>query len=230
MYQNNQTIKFWAEEDRPREKLVLKGAKQLSTAELFAILLNSGYKNKSALDLSKEILSFCNNNLNELSKLNIADLSNFKGVGEAKAISIIAMLELANRKNSEIHLKKIKIISSNVAYQYIKGFFTNLKHEEFYVIFLNRANEIISCLRTSIGGLNGTIVDPRLIFKSGIECLATGIILAHNHPSGQLNPSDIDKNLTKKMVEIGKLMEISVLDHLIVTDIDYFSFSDSGIL
>lgn len=230
MLTTNQSIKCWAEDDRPREKFVLKGSKSLSNAELLAIIINSGTKSKSALDLSKELLQFHNNSILELLRVSQQDLCKFKGIGPAKAISILSVLELIKRTSSEITPSKQSLKSSRVVYEFLKPFLLHLSHEEFYVIYLNRANEVIQCKQISIGGMTGTVVDQRLIFKFGIQCSATSIILAHNHPSGQLNPSEQDKKITKKLVEIGLLMEINVLDHLIFTDNDYFSFADNGMI
>ncbi len=230
MLQQNQSIKTWAEDDRPREKLMLKGKKQLSDSELIAILLNSGSREQSAVDLAKDLLASSNNDLVEFSKKNLEDLCKFKGVGEAKAITLLAALELGRRRKDAIAPQQLKIITSNQAFQYLKPFLQDLLVEEFYVLFLNRANVIIKHLQLSSGGMTGTVVDNRIIFKEAISCLASSMILAHNHPSGQLKPSEQDIRLTKKIVEFGKLVEIDVLDHLIVNDYSYFSFADSGIL
>ncbi|MES2589029.1 MAG: DNA repair protein RadC [Bacteroidota bacterium] len=230
MLQQNQSIKSWAEDDRPREKLMLKGKKQLSDSELIAILLNSGSREQSAVDLAKDLLASSNNDLVEFSKKNLEDLCKFKGVGEAKAITLLAALELGRRRKDAIAPQQLKIITSNQAFQYLKPFLQDLLVEEFYVLFLNRANVIIKHLQLSSGGMTGTVVDNRIIFKEAISCLASSMILAHNHPSGQLKPSEQDIRLTKKIVEFGKLVEIDVLDHLIVNDYSYFSFADSGIL
>jgi DNA repair protein RadC len=223
-------IKLWAEDDRPREKLLLKGANNLSNAELLAILLNSGHKNKSALDLAKELLSLSKNNLNEFSKISYHDLCKVKGIGDAKALTILALLEFSKRKSSEESIRKTKITASLEIFNLLKEKYENLEHEEFYVIYLNRANEIISIKQLSKGGITGTVVDARLIFKFGINFLASGIILTHNHPSGQLKPSEEDLKLTKKIKVIGNLMGILVLDHLIFGDNAYFSFADEGLI
>lgn len=223
-------ILSWAEEDRPREKLMLKGRAALSDAELIAILIGSGTRELSAVDLSKLILHSVGNNLNELAKLSINDLMKFKGVGDAKAISIAAALELGRRRKESEVLKKAKITSSGDAYQAIRPYLLDLSHEQFWVLLLNRANEIIRPFQVSIGGVAGTIADPKIIFKSAIEYLASAIIMVHNHPSGNLTPSQADLDLTKRVKEAGRLLDIPILDHLIFGDNGYYSFADKGIL
>ncbi len=223
-------ISSWAEEDRPREKLMLKGKASLSDAELIAILIGSGTRELSAVDLSKIILQSANNNLHELAKMNIDELCRFKGIGEAKAISIVAALELGRRRKESDIRKKTKISSSKDAHEAIRPYLMDLLHEQFWVILLNRANEIAKITQISIGGVAGTIADPKIIFKAAIDALASGIILVHNHPSGNLTPSQADKDLTKKVKEAGKLLDIPVLDHIIFSDYHYFSFADEGIL
>jgi DNA repair protein RadC len=226
----NLSIKCWAEDDRPREKLLTKGAQSLSNAELLAIVLNTGYQNKSALELAKELLAHHANKLSEIARLDFQDFCKVKGIGPAKALSIMAVLELAKRKEREPSLSKTKIKISKEVYDYLKPYLLHLRHEEFYVLYLNRANEIIACKQLSKGGLTGTIVDQRIIFRFAVEFGATNLIFAHNHPSGQLKPSEQDIKITKKLVEIGELMEIHVLDHLIFTDNNYFSFLDEGMI
>jgi len=223
-------ILSWAEEDRPREKLMLKGRAALSDAELIAILIGSGTRELSAVDLSKLILHSVGNNLNELAKLSINDLMKFKGVGDAKAISIAAALELGRRRKESEVLKKAKITSSGDAYQAIRPYLLDLSHEQFWVLLLNRASEIIRPFQVSIGGVAGTVADPKIIFKSAIEYLASAIILVHNHPSGNLTPSQADLDLTKRVKEAGRLLDIPILDHLIFGDNGYYSFADKGIL
>lgn len=223
-------ILSWAEEDRPREKLMLKGRAALSDAELIAILIGSGTRELSAVDLSKLILKSVGNNLNELAKLSINDLMKFKGIGDAKAISIAAALELGRRRKESDVLKKAKVTSSSDAYYAIRPYLMDLSHEQFWVLLLNRANEVIRPFQVSIGGVAGTVADPKIIFKSAIEYLASAIILVHNHPSGNLTPSQADKDLTKKVKEAGRLLDIPILDHLIFGDNGYYSFADQGIL
>jgi len=221
-------IKDWALEDRPREKLLAKGIQSLSDAELIAILIGSGSRDETAVELSKRILASVSNNLNELGKLNISDLQNFKGIGEAKAISIVAAMELGKRRKISEIIEKKKITSSNDVYEIFNSILGDLPYEEFWVVFLNRSNSIIDKQKISQGGVSGTIIDVRLIMKHAIEKLASGIILCHNHPSGNLNPSKSDIDITKKLSDAGKIMEISVLDHVIVTDGHYYSFADEG--
>ena len=223
-------ILSWAEEDRPREKLMLKGKAALSDAELIAILIGSGTRELSAVDLSKLILQSVNNNLHELAKLSLKDLIKFKGIGEAKAISIAAALELGRRRKESEVIKKQKVGSSADAYDAIRPHLMDLSHEQFWVLLLNRANEIIRPVQISVGGVAGTIADPKMIFKSAIENLASAIILVHNHPSGNLTPSQADKDLTKKVKESGRLLDIPILDHLIFGDNGYFSFADEELL
>lgn len=222
-------ILSWAEEDRPREKLMLKGRAALSDAELIAILIGSGTRELSAVDLSKVILNSVGNNLNELAKLSINDLMKFKGIGDAKAISIAAALELGRRRKESDVQKRAKVTSSSDAYQAIRPYLLDLSHEQFWILLLNRANEIIRPVQVSVGGVAGTVADPKIIFKSAIEYLASAIILVHNHPSGNLTPSQADKDLTRKVKEAGRLLDIPVLDHLIFGDNGYYSFADEGI-
>lgn len=229
-FEKRLTITDWAEEDRPREKMIIKGRQALSDSELIAILISSGNKTESAVDLSKRILEANNNDLVRLGKLNINDLMLFNGIGEAKAITIIAALELGRRRKETERQELIKITSSKIAYDNLKHYFEDLNHEEFWIIYLNRANKIISTEKLSMGSVTGTVVEIKSIFKKGIENLASGIIVAHNHPSGNLQPSQQDIELTKRIKETGKLMEISLLDHLIITDTSYLSFADEGIL
>jgi len=229
-YNQNLNIKAWAEADRPREKLALKGKSVLSDAELVAILIGSGNRNETAVELSKKILASINNDLNQLGKLTIADLIQFNGIGEAKAISIIAALELGRRRKTAEVDKRPKVQSSKDAYNSISPLLSDLPHEEFWVIYLNRNNEILKQENISKGGVSGTIADSKIIFKRAIEALASAMILCHNHPSGNLKPSNADIQLTKKLKEAGKMLDIPVLDHLIIGEKDYFSFSDENLM
>ncbi len=223
------SIKNWAVEDRPREKLLSKGITSLSNAELIAILIGSGNRDESAVDLSKRILHDTNNNLNELGKTTIESLQkNYRGIGEAKAISIVAALELGKRRKLSDIQEKSQIKSSHDVFELMHPVLSDLPHEEFWIIFLNRANKVISSRKISQGGLSGTVIDTRIIMKSALEQLASSIILCHNHPSGNKLPSQHDKSITIKLKEAGKIMDIPVLDHLIVTDGGYFSFADEG--
>jgi DNA repair protein RadC len=229
MEQNNFPITNWSEDDRPREKLMLKGKSALSDAELIAILIGSGNRNESAVDLSKRILSGVNNNLNALGKLSMASLIEYKGIGEAKAISIIAALELGRRRRTEEAVELVKITSSKAIFELMQPIVGELPHEEFWIIYLNNSNKVLSKSQLSKGGITGTLVDVRIVFKKALELGATALILCHNHPSGTLVPSEADKHITKKLKLAGESLEVKVLDHVIVTENSYFSFVDSGI-
>ncbi len=224
----NFTIKNWAEEDRPREKLLLKGRAALSDAELIAILIGSGSTELSAVELSRFILNDVTNDLGSLARLSVGDLKRYKGIGEAKALSIISALELGRRRKEAEPQKRDKISSSRDIYDLMKPHLLDLHYEEFWVVLLNRANIVLKKAVISTGGISGTVADPRLIFKVALENTASAIILVHNHPSGNAKPSDADIDITKKMKEGGKLLEIPVLDHLIFTDLEYYSFADEG--
>ena len=221
-------ITNWSEDDRPREKLMLKGKSILSDAELIAILIGSGSRNESAVDLSKRILASADN-LNVLGKMSISQLMNFKGIGEAKAITIIAALELGRRRRAEDAVELVKITSSKRVFEIMQPIIGELPHEEFWVLFLNNSNKVISKSQLSKGGISGTIVDVRIVFKLALENGATGLILCHNHPSGNLQPSDADRQITKKVKQAGDSLDVKVLDHLIITETKYYSFVDEGI-
>lgn len=225
----NLSIKNWAEQDRPREKLLQKGINSLSDAELLAILISSGTKKLSAVDLAKVILSEAENNLHLLGKKTINDLIKINGIGQAKAITIIAALELGKRrKNAD--LQQIKIRSSKEVYEIMQPILGDLPHEEFWVIYLNRSMKVIEKKRISIGGISATVIDIKIVLKSAIENLASSIILAHNHPSGNNNPSEQDKEITQKIKKAADLLEIKINDHIIIADRNYFSFADNLIL
>lgn len=228
MEQSHFPISNWSEDDRPREKLMLKGKSVLSDAELIAILIGSGSRNESAVDLSMRILKSASN-LNALGKMTISQLMNFKGIGEAKAITIIAALELGRRRRAEDSLELKKITSSKIVYEMMQPIIGELPHEEFWVLFLNNSNKVLSKSQLSKGGISGTFVDVRLIFKLALEIGATGLILCHNHPSGNTMPSDADKQITKKIRDAGDHLDVKVLDHLIITESKYYSFVDEGI-
>jgi DNA repair protein RadC len=223
-------IKSWAEEDRPREKLLEKGRHVLSDAELIAILIGSGSRNETAVELARRILNQYQNNLNELAKLGVSDLMKFRGIGEAKAIAIIAALELGRRRKDTEVQKRSRITMSKDVFDLLSREMLDLPHEEFWVLLLNRANVVLRKERISLGGVSGTVVDPKIIFKSALEHLACAIILCHNHPSGNLKPSDADMRLTRQLKEAGQLLEIPVLDHVIVSNEGYYSFADEGLL
>lgn len=221
-------IKDWASEDRPREKMLEKGISSLSDAELLAILLGSGIKNQSAVDLAKKVLKKAENNLNELGKLDVRTLQKTKGVGEARAISIIAAMELGRRRKMSDILNRKQITSSNDAFELFQPILSDLQYEEFWILLLNRSNKILDKVKISQGGLTGTIIDVRLILKHAIERLATSIILCHNHPSGNLQPSESDCKITLKIREAGNYLDIPVIDHIIVCNSSYYSFADEG--
>ncbi|MES2797097.1 MAG: DNA repair protein RadC [Bacteroidota bacterium] len=223
-------IKSWAEEDRPREKLISKGRSALTDAELLGILIGSGIRNMTAVDLAKLILQSVGNDLNNLAKLSIKDLSKFKGIGEAKAINIVAALELGRRRKESEIVKTPKLNASKLIYDFMKPYLLDLQHEEFWILILSQASELIKAEKISSGGVTGTIADPRIIFKLALENVGTGIILVHNHPSGNLKPSQQDINLTRKLLEAGKLLDISVHDHIIFGNNGYFSFVDNGLI
>ncbi|MBR5434980.1 MAG: DNA repair protein RadC [Bacteroidales bacterium] len=227
---NYTSIKNWAEEDRPREKLLEKGCSSLTETELLAILIGSGTKNTSALDIAKIIFSKANNNLNELYKCTITDLMQFKGIGEARAITLSAAFELGRRRNiAEVRQKK-QISSSKEIFNLMHPKIGDLKHEEFWAIYLNQKNAIIGEKRISIGGISQTTVDTKIIARHAIECLATGIIVCHNHPSENCRPSREDKVITEQINNAMKLIDCSLLDHVIISGENYFSFCDESLL
>lgn len=224
------TIKGWSPEDRPREKLLLKGTSALSDAELIAILIGSGTARLSAVDVSKNVMRHVGNQLHELARLSVKDLTKIKGIGEAKAVTIVASLELGRRRKDVEVQDKPKISSSKDAFDQLFGDLTDLPHEEFWVLLLNRAHRVVKKKRISEGGVSGTVADPKIIFKMALEELASGIIVAHNHPSGNMTASQSDIDLTKKLKEAGRFLEIQLLDHLILCGQKYFSFADEGML
>jgi DNA repair protein RadC len=227
---SNLSIKSWAEEDRPREKLMIQGRQSLTDAELVAILIASGNDTDSAVELSKKILNSVGENLNELGKLSINDLKKFKGIGEAKAITIIAALELGRRRQATEAVVRDKIMSSRQAYEIFQPHLADLAYESFYVLYLNRSNKLIWKERMSTGGIAGTVVDTRMILRTAIEKLASGIFIAHNHPSGNLKPSEADVKITQTLQSACNLLDMKLLDHLIIGDKDYFSFHDEGMM
>lgn len=230
---NNSTQKLritdWAEEDRPREKLLMKGVQALSDAELLAILIGSGNKNETAVELSQRILYFVKNNLNSLGKLSINDLiNNFNGIGEAKAITIIAALELGRRRKNTEREKQTQITSSKDIFNLFQPILGDLHHEESWILLLNSAHKILKKIQVGKGGLNGTMVDIRMIMKESIESLATNIILVHNHPSGNLTPSCEDDDITTKLSVASSFVDIRMIDHVIITDDGFYSYKDEN--
>ncbi len=221
-------IKDWDVNDRPREKMLSKGRKALTDAELVAILLGSGNTKETAVDLAQRILRDNKNNLHELSRISISDLIKYQGIGPAKAITIVAALELGNRRLKAEVLERQPVKSSKDAYKYAQSLFSSPHQEEFWVLFLDRSNRIIGEKQVSMGGFSSTIVDPKVIFVSALELKASGIILVHNHPSGNLNTSDADDRITEKIINAGKMLDIKVLDHIILGLNDYTSYKDNA--
>ncbi len=229
-YSQHISIRNWAEDDRPREKFLLKGRHSLSDAELLALLIGSGNRKDSALDLAKAILGKGRNNLVELSRMGVCDLLQVNGIGKAKAITILAALELGRRRNEAEVILKEKITSSKDAYEILKSTIGDRPYEEFWIILLNRANRIIRKCSISEGGIAGTLVDPKKIFKIALDHHASSIILGHNHPSGQVIPSEADVKLTRKIKEAGNMLDVSVIDHLIIGENTFYSFADQNML
>lgn len=224
------SIKNWATEDRPREKLMSKGRLSLTDAELLAILIGSGNTRESAVDISKKILSANQNNLNKLGKMSLKQLTSFNGIGHARAVTIIAAMELGRRRRGEEALEKVKITSSSSVFEVLQPVIGELDHEEFWILYLNNSNKIIEQFQISKGGITGTLVDVRITLRKALELGAVSLILAHNHPSGNLNPSEADKQLTRKLKIAAESLDIKILDHIIVTEKSYFSFADEGLL
>ena len=226
-FSGNSTIKDWATEDRPREKMLIKGRETLSDAELVAILLGSGNKKETAVDLSRRILSDVDNNLIKLSQLSIGNMMQYDGVGEAKAVTIAAALELGRRRRFAEAAQKAKISNSSDAFEYFYSRMSDLSHEQFWVMLLNSSNEVLKLERIGVGGINGTTADPKVIFSTAIENHATALMLCHNHPSGNVSPSETDRKLTDHIVSGGRILEITVLDHIIIGENNYYSFADN---
>jgi len=229
-YPERVSIRNWANDDKPREKLMLKGRTSLSDAELIAILIGSGNTEESAVELARRILRSADENLIELSKLGISELKKFKGIGEAKAISIIAALELGKRRRSAEAKERKSVRSSRDAFEYLYAEVSDLHYEKFWILLLDQANNVIRSMEVSEGGVSGTVADPKKIFRLALEGNASSIILCHNHPSGQLKPSDADIKITSKLKQSGDMIEIKVLDHIIIGHDEYFSFADEGML
>jgi DNA repair protein RadC len=229
-YINRLTIKNWAEDDRPREKLLLKGKNALSDAELLAILLGSGNANETAVDLAKKVLGKVKENLIELSKLGVRELEQFNGIGKAKAVTIMAAMELGKRRNEAVVIAKEKITNSRDAFEIFRSSIGDQPYEEFWIILLNKANKVIQKCSISEGGISGTVVDPKKIFKIVLDHHASSIILGHNHPSGNVQPSEADHKITIKIKDAGMMLDVAVLDHIILGDDKYYSFADEGVL
>lgn len=228
--ETNRSIKCWAEDDRPREKMLLKGKAALSDAELIAILLGSGTPALSAVDVAKELLAQSENNLHLFGQKKMSELTKVKGIGQAKAITLMAAIELGKRRQAVAPVDRFKITSSEKAFQLLAPDLQELTHEEFYVLYLNKGNHVLQKKQISIGGLSGTIADGKVIYRFALELNATGIILAHNHPSGRLEPSEEDRRVTKNLKAFGKLIDIEVLDHLIISEKGFFSFAEEGLM
>jgi DNA repair protein RadC len=228
MQENNYSIKQWAKDDRPREKLLLKGAENLSDSELLAILIHKGTRQKSAVEVAREVMRLGKDNLNELGKLSVKDLMKIRGIGSAKAITIAASLELGRRRQVTGSLEKTIITTSGDIAGYLQSVLKDYQHEVFGVIFLNRANGVISFEIVSMGGITSTVVDPRIVLKKALEVNAVSMILCHNHPSGSLKPSIADGDLTFRIREAARYLEISLMDHIIVSEHGYYSFADDG--
>jgi DNA repair protein RadC len=229
-YDNRLPIRQWAEDDRPREKLRLKGKNALSDAELLAILLGSGTREESALDLAKHVLRKAGDNLIELSRFGMEELTAFRGIGEARAVILLAALELGRRRNESEAVTREKITCSRDAFGIFRSHMGDRPYEEFWIILLNKANKVTGQCCISEGGISGTVVDPRKIFKIALDHRASSILLGHNHPSGNIQPSEADQRITRKIREAGNLLDIAVLDHIILGDDSYFSFADEGVL
>ncbi len=224
------SIKDWNQDDQPREKLLHKGKSVLSDAELIAILIGSGNREESAVGLSQRILASTEHNLSALGKLSIKQLMQFKGVGEAKAVTIVAALELGRRRRGEDALVRQKITSSVSVFELMQPIIGDIQHEEFWIIYLNNSNKVIQKNQLSKGGITGTLVDVRLVLKNALEVGAIGLILVHNHPSGNIKPSDVDKQVTRKLKHAAESLDIKVLDHVIITEKSYFSFADKNLI
>lgn len=224
------SIKSWSSYDRPREKLLRSGRRNLTDSELIALLIRAGSNTESAVALSNKLLKHYQYDLNMLAKADVSDLCDFRGIGLAKALSIIAALEIGRRRKQTLSNPPISVSRSQHVFEVIYPNFVDLLHEEFWLVLLNRANQVQSQHRISVGGLSGTVADPKVIFKIALQQSASNIILAHNHPSGQLIPSEEDIKITQKVVEAGRYLEILVIDHLIITDNGYLSFADEGLI
>lgn len=227
---NSHAMTTWAVEERPREKVMANGVQYLSDSELLAILLGSGTKNMTAVELARRILKASGNNLQKLGRQGVGDLVRIKGVGPAKAISIMAALEIGRRRAGIQHAEKIPVKSSETVFNLFHPLMGDLEHEEFWLLMLNRANRVLGRYKVSQGGLSGTVIDTRIILKKALDNLASSIIVCHNHPSGNMQPSDADVKITEKLKKAAEMLEIKLLDHVIIADKSYFSFADEGLI
>ena len=227
-YVNVIPMRLWAEDDLPSQKLLLKGTMSLSDSELLSLVIGSGISGENSLDMAKKILSMSGNSLCELWKFSVSDLQKIKGIGEKKAVKMAAMFALARRRNESEVILKDKVSSSRDAFEIFKSLMGDLPHEEFWLLLLNKANRVIKKVRTSEGGISGTVVDPKKVFKTCLDYSATSIILGHNHPSGNIQPSEADNKITKKIRDCGVMIDVAVLDHIIIGDDRYYSFADEG--
>lgn len=227
---NSGTLKSWAVEERPREKVMANGIQYLSDAELLAILMGSGTRNTTAVELARKILGGVDNNLHELGRQSISDLQKVKGVGPAKAITLMAAMELGRRRAGTHHVDKIPVKSSETVFKLFHPLMGDLEHEEFWLLMLNRANRVLGRFKVSQGGLSGTVIDTRIILKKALDNLSSSIIVCHNHPSGNMQPSDADVKITEKLKKAAEMLEIKLLDHIIIADKSYFSFADEGLI
>lgn len=224
------TLKSWAVRERPREKVLANGIQHLSDAELLAILMGSGTRNTTAVDLARQILGEVEYNLHELGRQSISDLQKIKGIGPAKAIALLAAMELGRRRSGSLQVEKTAIKSSETVFKFFHPLLGDLEHEEFWLLMLNRANRVIGRFKVSQGGLSGTVIDTRIILKKALDNLASSIIVCHNHPSGNKQPSDADVKITEKLKKAAEILEIKLLDHIIIADKSYFSFADEGLI
>ena len=227
---NTHALTQWAVEERPREKGLANGVQQLSDTELIAILLRSGTRNMTAVELARQLLSQVDHNLQELGKLAVHDLLKQKGIGPAKAISLLAALELGRRRGGIQQIDKTPVKSSRTVFHLFHPLLGDLEHEEFWLLMLNRANRVLGRFKVSQGGLSGTVIDTRFILKKALDNLASSIIVCHNHPSGNTQPSDADVKITDKLKKASEMLEIKLLDHVIIADKSYFSFADEGLI
>ncbi|WP_304342746.1 DNA repair protein RadC [Chryseobacterium koreense] len=224
------SIKFLAEDDRPREKFLLKGKNALSDAELLAIIIKMGHQEESAVELARRILKSVDHNWHDLSKLSVKDLTKFKGIGPVKAIEILSAVEIGRRRAAQEVPEKMQISKSEDTFRILQPFLGDLQTEEFWAIFLNQSNKVLLKSRLTSGGINQSLVDVRILFKTALENFATGIIVAHNHPSGTLKPSQNDLNITRQISQAGKILNIQLIDHLIITQNSWFSFAEEGLI